>query len=299
MPRAGWVKPESPRRLSDLLSVGLITQVFPSGVVDEVIAECGRTEQRHRSLPARVMAYFAIGMALHSEGSYDDVMGLMTDGLAWSEPGAEPVRVPSRSAIFQARERLGFEPVKALFDRVARPLAIGESPESFLAGRRLVAIDATMLDLADTAANDGFFGRPGTAKGERSAFPHVRVVALAERSQRRGWTVPTLHDAARPDRSVSNRTRRRRRAAMGDRVSVRRTQDPSARCSNGAAFQVAGPRPTRDLGPPLLSRRDPHSDVRCCARSCCRPRPGLFRRRSSDQSPLAVTSARFSPSGHG
>jgi hypothetical protein len=180
MPRAGWVRPESPRRLSDLVSVGLMTRVFPPDVVDEVIAGCGRTEQRHRSLPARTMAYFAVGMALHSEGSYEDVMGLMTDGLAWSEPGVEPVRLPSKSAIFQARERLGFEPVKALFDRVARPLASEDSAESFLAGRRLVAIDATMLDVADTVANDEFFGRPGTAKGERSAFPQVRLVALAE-----------------------------------------------------------------------------------------------------------------------
>jgi hypothetical protein len=180
MPRAGWVKLESPRRLSDLVSVGLMTQVFPPGVVDEVIAKCGRTEQRHRSLPARTMAYFAIGMALHSEGSYEDVMGLMTDGLAWSDPAVEPVRLPSKSAIFQARERLGSAPVKALFDRVARPLAADDSPESFLAGRQLVALEGTTLDIADTAANDEFFGRRGTAKGERSAFPQVRVVALAE-----------------------------------------------------------------------------------------------------------------------
>ena len=166
--------------MSDLVSVGLLTRVFPPVLVDDVIAECGRTEQRHRSLPARVMAYFAIGMALHSEGSYEDVLGLLTDGLAWSEPGVEPVRLPSKSAIFQARARLGFEPVRALFERVARPLATTESAESFLAGRRLVAIDGTMLDVADTVANDEFFGRPGTAKGERSAFPQVRLVALAE-----------------------------------------------------------------------------------------------------------------------
>jgi hypothetical protein len=63
------VKPVSDRRLSDLVSVGVLTRVFPAHVVDEVIASCGRTEQRHRSLPARVMAYFAIGMGLHSEGS--------------------------------------------------------------------------------------------------------------------------------------------------------------------------------------------------------------------------------------
>ena len=64
--------------MSDLVSVGLLTRVFPPGVVDEVIAGCDRTEQRHRSLPARTMAYFAVGMALHSEGSYEDVLGLLT-----------------------------------------------------------------------------------------------------------------------------------------------------------------------------------------------------------------------------
>jgi len=84
VPRSGWVKPESDRRLSDLVSVGLLSRVFPPDLVDEVIAGAGRTEQRQRVLPARTMAYFAIGMALHAEASYEDVMGLLTDGLAWS-----------------------------------------------------------------------------------------------------------------------------------------------------------------------------------------------------------------------
>ena len=180
MPRAGWIKPESERRLSDLVSIGLVTRVFPPEVVDEVIAESGRKEQRHRALPARVMAYFAVGMALHSEGSYEDVLGLMTDGLSWSLPDVEPVKLPSKSAIFQARQRLGAEPVKALFDRVASPLATTETPGAFLAGRRLVAIDGTTLDVADTAVNEVHFGRPGVNKGERSAFPQARLVALAE-----------------------------------------------------------------------------------------------------------------------
>mgnify|MGYP003138532310 FL=1 len=181
MARAGWKKPETERRLSDLVSVGLLTRVFPADVVDEVIAECDRTEQRHRSLPARVVAYFSMGMALHSEGSYEDVLALMTDGLAWAGSGpVEPVKLPSKSAIFQARQRLGAEPVKALFDRVARPLAVESTPGSWLAGRRLVAIDGTTLDVADTPVNDEFFGRPGVNKGERSAFPQARLVALAE-----------------------------------------------------------------------------------------------------------------------
>ena len=69
MARAGWRKPETETRLSDLVSVGLLMGVFRPDVVDDVIGECGRTEERHRSLPARVMAYFAMGLALHSEGS--------------------------------------------------------------------------------------------------------------------------------------------------------------------------------------------------------------------------------------
>ena len=166
--------------MSDLVSVGVLTRTFPPVVVDEVIAAAGRKEQRHRSLPARTMAYFAVGMALHSEGSYEDVLGLLTDGLSWADPGTEPVRLPTKSAIFQARERLGFEPVKALFDRVARPLATSETPGAFLAGRRLVAIDGTTFDVADTIVNDDFFGRPGVNKGERSAFPQARVVAVTE-----------------------------------------------------------------------------------------------------------------------
>jgi hypothetical protein len=154
--------------------------VFPPEVVDEVIAEAGRREQRHRSLPARVMAYFSIGMALHSEGSYEDVMGLLTDGLSWALPGVEPVKLPSKSAIFQARERLGVEPLKALFERVTAPLAEPATAGAWLAGRRLVAIDGTCLDVADTPETAAWFGRPGVNKGEQAAFPQARLVALAE-----------------------------------------------------------------------------------------------------------------------
>jgi hypothetical protein len=169
----------SERRLSDLVSVGVLTRTFPPELVDEVIAEVGRTEQRQRSLPARVMAYFAIGMALHSEGSYEDVLALLTDGLAWSSE-TEPVKLPSKSAIFQARARLGADPVRVLFERVAQPLAELAAPGAWLAGRRLVAIDGTCLDVADTVDNDEWFGRPGVMKGDRAAFPQARVVAVAE-----------------------------------------------------------------------------------------------------------------------
>jgi len=180
MPRAGWKKPETERRLSDLVSVGVLTRVFPPELVDEVIAEVGRTEQRHRSLPARVMAYFSIGMALYSDGSYEDVLAQLTDGLSWASGWQETYSPPSKSAIFQARARLGAEPLAALFERVAKPIGGEQTPGVWLAGRRLVAIDGMCLDVADTPANHDHFGRPGVNKGEQAAFPQARVVALAE-----------------------------------------------------------------------------------------------------------------------
>jgi hypothetical protein len=180
MPRTGWRKAESDRRLPDLVSVGLLSKVFPAEVVDAVITECGRTEKRRRSLPARSMAYFAMGMALHSEGSYEDVLALISDGLAWAHRDERSGRLANKAAISHARDRLGPEPMALLFSRVAKPLAAADTPGCWLAGRRLVAVDGTCLDLPDTPANDAHFGRPGVMKGERSAFPQARVVALAE-----------------------------------------------------------------------------------------------------------------------
>jgi len=173
------VKPVSDRRLSDLVAVGLLTQVFPLDLVDEVIAQTGRTEQRNRSLPARVMAYFAIGMGL-SDGSYEEVMSQITDGLSWVAGWQESATPSSKSAIFQARARLGPEPMEALFAKVAKPLGTAEAAGVWLAGKRLVAVDGTCMDLQDTPLNAAFFGRARVSPGGKASFPQMRVVALAE-----------------------------------------------------------------------------------------------------------------------
>jgi hypothetical protein len=162
------------------VSVGLLMKVFPPDVVDAVIAEGGRTQQRRRSLPAQAVAYFAMGMALFPDGSYEDVLALISDGIAWAYREDTAVHLANKAAISHARDRLGAEAMAALFHRIATPLAQPGMPGAWLAGRRLVAIDGTCLDLADTPSNDAHFGRPGVAKGERAAFPQARVVALAE-----------------------------------------------------------------------------------------------------------------------
>lgn len=180
MARSGWRKPESDVRLSDHVSVGVLSRVFPLWRVEEAVEAAGRRERRHRALPASVVTYFAVALGLYSEESYQDILERLTEGLSWASGWEEQYRMPSKSAIFQARDRLGAEPVRRLFESTAKPLGPESDSEVFLAGRRMVAIDGTGLDVADTAANDEYFGRPGSSRGQQAAFPMARLLALAE-----------------------------------------------------------------------------------------------------------------------
>ena len=179
MPRAGWVTPQGDQRLSDHVALGVLTRTFPPGLVDEVLEETGRTEQRSRLLPARLVVYYVMGLALFSQSSYEEVMRNLVEGLAWQSGWARQWRMPSKSAIFQARQRLGVEPLEGLFERGCVPLAAEQTPGACYRDWKLVAIDGTTLDVPDTADNDAAFGRPGASRGS-SAFPQVRLVAFAE-----------------------------------------------------------------------------------------------------------------------
>jgi hypothetical protein len=89
---------------------------------------------------------------------------------------------PDRSALCQARQRLGVEPIRYLFRQVVRPLATPERiPSAFYKGMRWVGIDGVVLDVPDTAANTTAFGKPtaGEERGE-GAFPQIRKVSLVE-----------------------------------------------------------------------------------------------------------------------
>jgi hypothetical protein len=175
------VKPQSDQRLSDHISVGVLTRVFPPQLVDRVVAGTGRTEVRHRLLPARVVVYYVLGLALFSQASYEEVMRELTEGLSWASGWAQSWNVPTKAALFKARQRLGPEPLKGLFAAVAQPLATGQTKGAWYRDWRLMSIDGTCLDVADTPANDAEFGRPGTGRGDgRGAFPQVRLVGLAE-----------------------------------------------------------------------------------------------------------------------
>jgi len=106
---------------------------------------------------------------------------MLVEGLSWGSGWRQPWSVPTKGALSQARLRLGSEPLRALFEAVARPLAQPRTEGAFYREWRLVSIDGTCLDLADTPANEAEFGRPGSGRGLGvGAFPQVRLVGLGE-----------------------------------------------------------------------------------------------------------------------
>ncbi|GAA1931300.1 hypothetical protein GCM10009753_76390 [Streptantibioticus ferralitis] len=130
--------------------------------MDEVVAGCGRVDQRSRLLPARVAVYFVLVMCLFSGHGYEEFARLLAHGL-------ERVRrwqVPTKAAIGKARRRLGPQPLKVLFERVCRPVAVPETTGSWYRRWRLVAVDGTTFDVPGTQDNAVFFGRPGSGRGQ-------------------------------------------------------------------------------------------------------------------------------------
>jgi hypothetical protein len=171
--------PGSGRRLTDAISIGVLTRIFHRDLVDEVLLETRTTEQRSRLLPARVVVYYVLALCLFYEDAYEEVMRKLVNGLRFLGTWADDWKVPTTSAISQARTRLGEVPLAALFDRVAVPMARPGTRGAWFHGRRIMAIDGMVLDVADTPDNMIDFGKSGTGKFV-SPFPQIRLVALAE-----------------------------------------------------------------------------------------------------------------------
>lgn len=179
MARSGWMKPVEPTRLSDHVSLGVLAKVFPPSLVNEVVTKVGAGEQRSRLLPAWMMVYYVMALALHAAASYEEVMRNLLGGLQWISHRTSEWSMPTKAAIFKARTRLGAPVMIELFDQAAKPFGL-QTPRGFLAGLRLVSVDGTTMDLADTHANERAYGRPGTNTEFKSAFPQARLLGLVE-----------------------------------------------------------------------------------------------------------------------
>jgi hypothetical protein len=165
--------------LTDHIGLGVVSARFSRDLLEEVLNRTDRREKRVRRLPAHVMIRYVIAMGLFADESYDEVMRRLVGNLRRLGSWDDDWQVPTASAITQARQRLGPQPLAALFDRACVPVAGPGTKGAWLARRRLMAIDATSFDVADTEANVERFDRLGSGP-KASAYPKLHVAALAE-----------------------------------------------------------------------------------------------------------------------
>lgn len=178
MARTVAVLPEG-SRVTDYISLGVLGKRFPLKLVKRILRETGRQSERQRKLPAHVMVYYVIALALFMEVSYGEVLRCLLEGLEWLGLPVKRIRTTGRSSISQARTRLGVEPVRKLYDEVVGPIATRKTKGAWYGDWRLVSIDGMTLDTADNEHNQEAFGLPGSSRG-RSAFPQIRLVSLVE-----------------------------------------------------------------------------------------------------------------------
>lgn len=166
-------------RITDYISLGVLTKTFPLEKVMAVVAATGKTNQRQRDLPAHVVVYYVIALTLYMQVSYREVLRCLLEGVKWLLGPDGEVKVAGKSGISQARTRLGWEPLKQLHDEVVAPIATKATQGAWYRHWRTVSFDGSTLDVADNQDNENAFGRPGTSRGT-SAYPQVRFVSLVE-----------------------------------------------------------------------------------------------------------------------
>lgn len=169
---------------ADLLKA--IEMAIPATAIEQAIAKTQTQEERKRSLPAQLVVSLVIGMSLWSKDSMRDVLKNLIDGLseAWIKVG-KYWRVPCKSAITQARQRLGARVMSQLFHQLVKPIATNETLGAFLNGLRVVVIDGSCFDVPDSEENARVFGRPSSRPGTMTAFPKVRLV-IRDNSSKKG-----------------------------------------------------------------------------------------------------------------
>ena len=166
-------------RITDYISLGVVSRAIPPATVNAVLEETGRTSRRQRQLPAHVVVYYVIALALFMDASYREVLRCLLEGLQWLLGPGHTIKVTGKSGISQARTRLGWEAIKRLYDEVVGPVARRKTRGAWYRKWRLVSLDGSTLDVADTQANAAAFGRQRGDRGP-SGFPQVRFVSLVE-----------------------------------------------------------------------------------------------------------------------
>lgn len=165
-------------RVSDYLSVGLLSRLVPPSLVDEALTAHDRHSKRQRDLPAHAVAYYVMALSLYRGVNTEEVLRVVTEGMDYLGDTAIRREV-GKSAISASRTRLGAEVMHYIAEHALTPLAQINTDGSFYRGLRLVSVDGTTLEVADEASNREAFGVPGTQQGQ-TGYPQIRCVGLLE-----------------------------------------------------------------------------------------------------------------------
>lgn len=160
------------------VTLGSLSKYFPQQQIEAILRASGREGTRRRKLPTLELMYYVIALGLHaSEACRSVLRRIMVRKRLADEDDFEAVC--SASAITQGRKRLGWQPIRDLYRAVVGPLATRASMGAWYRRWRLVVLDGSVLDVADTQKNERAFGRPGASRG-KSGFPQIRFVTLLE-----------------------------------------------------------------------------------------------------------------------
>lgn len=146
---------------------------LPYEWIERAVGLAGKASIRKRRLPAEQVVWLVIALALYRHQSISEV----TDDLDLALPDADAPFV-SKSAIAQARQRVGSSPLKALFELSAQAWCAQDRQHYLFKGLSLFALDGTTLKIADTPELREDFGAQVYPSGRVSSYPQVRGVTL-------------------------------------------------------------------------------------------------------------------------
>jgi len=165
--------------LTGQFTLALLPQVIPPATVAQVLAETGTTSERRRALPTDFLVYYIVALGLFMDDSCREVLRRVQEDLRRIVALTVQANVAGKSAITQARTRLGLSAVQLLFERLVTPRATPATRGAWYQRWRVVSFDGSTLATPNSVSNAAAFGHSGSKHGP-SAFPLVSVVTLVE-----------------------------------------------------------------------------------------------------------------------
>lgn len=142
--------------------------------IEEALRATGTATIRRRRLPAEQVIWLVLGMALYRHRPIDELVAKLDLVLPGSGKGSM-----AKSAVAQARARLGDEPLQWLFERCSQQWGHESARRHQWRGLALYGVDGTTVRVPDSGDNRGFFG--SQSAGEKrgvSGYPLARLVMM-------------------------------------------------------------------------------------------------------------------------